>query len=511
VAILQALISLISRSASTALNAIFGWAVLALFGQTSPKEKTLLSALVGAAGAWPLLLVGIAFPKIALFAISFVPLAKTMPTLWLRLVWIGLALIVPIVVGIVVASRSPPQNLPEPKWKKLLRGFPITLALAGAFLMMLVVAPIQKIAAMMKGKEVVHLPAVMRNKLLAPEIMGALAGSLGAHGIRLQEAAPPWTMTAPSKILLKIGGQAFAHMVTEHIEFRKNDRLEVAVMPNEAVLKGKPDEVARARALAMEVYAPREVSETFSPAAQLLEKQIKRVWSVYLEEPRRHRSSPALVGRVNEIATELAETNLPPDEWQVVYRLLLQLDRALRGDRPLLTRPPAHPEEGAAMAERKIYASGPPAPVALPSPRTMSKDVPTPPITVAVPVSVEGLSTRELVGHITESAVLLAKKEIELARTEIKADLKAELGMVKGMGVAGVCALLTACMLLVSLTLGLGNFMAEWLAGLLVSALVLTVGTVAGVVGWGKRVKNPLEATRRTLKEDAQWAKERLA
>ena len=162
------------------------------------------------------------------------------------------------------------------------------------------------------------------------------------------------------------------------------------------------------------------------------------------------------------------------------------------------------------MAERKPLVSGT-APVALPSPRTMSKAVTAKPLAISVPLSVEGLSNRELVGHITESAVLLAKKEIELARTEIKADLKAEIGMVKGLGVAGVCALLGAAMLLVTLTLALGNFMSEWLAGVLVTALVLTVGTVAGVVGWGKRVKNPLEATRRTLKEDAQWAKERLA
>lgn len=149
--------------------------------------------------------------------------------------------------------------------------------------------------------------------------------------------------------------------------------------------------------------------------------------------------------------------------------------------------------------------------IALPSPRTMSKDVVVPPLAQAVPVSPEALSNRQLVSHITESVVLLAKKEIELARTEIKADLKREMGMVKGLGIAGVCALLTSTMLLVTLALGLGNFMAEWLAALLVTAVVLTVGTVAGVVGWGKRVKNPLEATRRTLKEDAQWAKERLA
>jgi hypothetical protein len=40
---------------------------------------------------------------------------------------------------------------------------------------------------------------------------------------------------------------------------------------------------------------------------------------------------------------------------------------------------------------------------------------------------------------------------------------------------------------------------------------VLAVGTAAGLIGWGKRVKQPLEATRRTVKEGATWAKERLA
>ena len=42
-------------------------------------------------------------------------------------------------------------------------------------------------------------------------------------------------------------------------------------------------------------------------------------------------------------------------------------------------------------------------------------------------------------------------------------------------------------------------------------AAVLAVGTIAGLVGWGKRVKKPLETTLRTLKEDARWAKERMA
>ena len=85
-AILQALISFITRSAGKILNAIFGWAVLALFGRTTQREQTLLSAVVAAAAAWPLLLLGIAVPKVTLFVVSFVPLSKSVPSAWLRIV-----------------------------------------------------------------------------------------------------------------------------------------------------------------------------------------------------------------------------------------------------------------------------------------------------------------------------------------------------------------------------------------------------------------------------------------
>jgi hypothetical protein len=69
-ALLQALLALITRSAGKILNAIFGWAVRALFGQTSSREQTFLSVVVAAAVAWPLLLVGVAIPKIAADTIS---------------------------------------------------------------------------------------------------------------------------------------------------------------------------------------------------------------------------------------------------------------------------------------------------------------------------------------------------------------------------------------------------------------------------------------------------------
>lgn len=497
-AILQALISYIFKSAGKALNAIFGWAVVALFGQTSQREQTILSVVVAAAAAWPLLLLGVIVPKVALLVLAFVPLAKSVPSMWLRIVWIALALTVPIVVGIVVAKRGSQERLPEPGWKKLLRGFPITLALALAFLMMMIVAPLLRLATVLRRREVVRMPALMDRKFTA-ETMAALAEALERHGIVLRKADAPWHMTAPSKIMLKIGGAAFASMANEHVEYRKNDDLAVAVLANETVLRGQPGLVARAHALCAEIYGPRPIMQTFNPVSRDLEQQIKRVWSIYCEQPRAHRRAAALTARVGEIARDLSNSNLPWDEWQTVYRMLLQLDRALRGEPGLLNAAAA--TEETEMDEKKGA-------LPLPGPRNMER-LPNQPVTV--PVSVEGMTNRELVGHVIDSASLLAKKEIELAKAELKKDLKAEVAMAKGLGVGAICALCTVNLMLVAAALALGNVVAEWAAALIVAAAVLAVGTIFGLIGWGKRVKSPLESTRRSLKEDALWAKERLA
>jgi len=127
------------------------------------------------------------------------------------------------------------------------------------------------------------------------------------------------------------------------------------------------------------------------------------------------------------------------------------------------------------------------------------------------PAALEHMTNRELIGYISHNALQLAKSEVGLAKAELKADLKKEVGMAKGLGVAGLCAIWAVSLMLMACALALGTVMAEWAAALVVAGGVLLVGTVAGLVGWGKRVQKPLETTLRTLKEDARWAKERLA
>ncbi len=123
------------------------------------------------------------------------------------------------------------------------------------------------------------------------------------------------------------------------------------------------------------------------------------------------------------------------------------------------------------------------------------------------------LSTKELVLEVTRKGSLLARKEVELAKSELRADLKAELTMARGLGIAGVCGVLTVAMLLVALVLGLAQagFWSEWLGALVVAAVALAVGTAVGLFGWARRVRTPMEATRRTLRDDVRFAKETVA
>ncbi len=122
-------------------------------------------------------------------------------------------------------------------------------------------------------------------------------------------------------------------------------------------------------------------------------------------------------------------------------------------------------------------------------------------------------TTRDLVTELARKAGELARREVALAKSEVKEDLRAEIKMASGLGVAGVCALITIQMLLVALVLGLSEagVLSGWLAALVVAAVVLAIGTAAGLIGWGKRVRKPLSATRRSVEENVRWVKERMA
>jgi hypothetical protein len=473
---LQALLSYVSRSAGKILQALFGWAVQAIFGETKKGERTFLSAVIAAAAFWPLLLLGIAFPKIAAAVLAFVPVARKIPSSWVRWVWIALALADPLLVGFVMARRAKKSGSAP---ATILSGFPTTVALAGAFTVIAVGAPLRRIAAMFRGRRDEHVPFIVDLDEYHP-VARVVAEALGRAGLSVEPARPPWTTRLPSAILRKLAPRSFADHVPERLEFFHGPDLDVAVHPNGVTVQGGEDVVARAHGFIAEAITASKALQTNDPRAQEIEKSVKDVWKV-VRGNLAHRDSEILQGRVREIAASLADLPVSYDDWETLYREILQLSRAVHARGQLFDRDEARKEE--TMAEN-------------PAGRALGD-----------------VSTTDLIARITGDVRNLVRQEVELARVEWKNDWKAELGSVRNLGAGALLVLLGLALLLVAGALALAAAL-EWspAAGVLAGGGVLLVAGIGlGAVGWARRVKSPLDATRRTLREDWRWARNRIA
>ena len=481
-AILNAIIAFIGRTVGRILSALLDWAVIALFGRVEGQRKYLFLGLMAAAAAWPILLFGVVWPKAAVFVLAFVPMSGSIAPGVMRTIWIVLAVLVPMAVGTTLALQAPPGRS-RGTLSSLVRGFPITLGLAAAFVILLVTVPVLRVVSILRGRQDTYVPLVTtaRSYQVAADVV---ADTLGRHDLQIAKAEPPWWSALPTRILRWVGRGAFAGYVAEDVAYFRGRDLEATLYPNALLLRGAPREVSRAHSLVIEaVSGHADMFQTTSSKAQEIEHQIQRVWAAYRVDPDSHENAPPLLSRLDEMTRELARNPLAFEEWQVIYRQLLQLGRALSGRQQLLER--AVPKETSMTS----------------SPRTDS----------VIDHEARSLSTRELVSRLVKAGSLLVAKEVELARAEIKADFQAELGVLKLMVAAAVAAVLGINLLLVSAVFALTRWMPGWLAALALAGVVLVIAIGLGLIGWARRVSSPLAVTRKTVKEDMQWAKERLA
>ncbi len=119
-------------------------------------------------------------------------------------------------------------------------------------------------------------------------------------------------------------------------------------------------------------------------------------------------------------------------------------------------------------------------------------------------------TTGELLGALAKQSGELVKKEIELAKSEVRSDIKREVQMADGLGVAAFHAVAAVCLLIVAAVLALAIVVPGWAAALIVAGVMAVIAAVAATVGWKRRVTQPLDTTQKTLKEDARWLKQRV-
>ncbi len=116
----------------------------------------------------------------------------------------------------------------------------------------------------------------------------------------------------------------------------------------------------------------------------------------------------------------------------------------------------------------------------------------------------------ELLSEVTTQLQTLLRKEVELAKTEMKQQLTEATKGAVAFAVAGVVALLGAIALVFAAAWGLAAILPEGLAFLIVAVLLLAVAGLLFNQGRKKMAQvTPVpERTAETVKEDVQTAKE---
>jgi hypothetical protein len=317
----QTLIALLRRSAGKVIESIFGWAVAALFGEVKKDEKTALSAAVAGVAIWPILLAGVAVPRLAAFVLAFVPLPKSTPALLLRIGWAVLALLVPIAVGLILQRR---EGLRHWGVRQLAAGFPISAGLSAAFLLAFVALPFQKLGAAMRGESEEHVTLIVEEGSLE-EVASDLRKALDEDGLAVEPAPAPWLARAIAAIL-RSTARIVGKTASAPRHYRGPD-LELTLFPHGATIRGLPRATSRAHAVIAGTATRTPALQTTDAEAQKLERRIKEVWA-----KAEHRRSQAASNRLyGELARALSRLNCPFEDWETVYRECLQLGLLAEG------------------------------------------------------------------------------------------------------------------------------------------------------------------------------------
>jgi hypothetical protein len=341
-AIFQALFAFVLRSLSRLLNTAFGWATMMLFGKVPANRQIFLSVIALGSVIWLFAVLGIFFPRVATFALTFVTLPSWVNDNLVRLAMFGAAVVVPLGVGAISAFALHPN---EPaastgsRVKTILRGYPATFGIAVTLVILTIFTPINKLIAILRRWETQHVPVIVEPADYAGFI-DEMEQALEMNGQPVERRPASIFLRIPTRLVTALAGGTLTNLVSEQLTTLRSRDLEIMLHPSDLVISGKPLEVVHARATIAEQLAFSKAYMTWDPEANVIESRLKTVWKELKERPPYVEPEDAAES-LRAIEQDLCTFEIPYDEWEVLFREKLLVERALLqmmasvADRPL--------------------------------------------------------------------------------------------------------------------------------------------------------------------------------
>lgn len=361
-AIVQTILAALARQTGKLLNTVFGWATTTLFGKVPQARQTWLSVLSLGSVAWMIVVIGVIFPKAAVFLLSFVTLPPWVDDRMIRLAMLAAALVLPLIVGFVSLKLLDPVDRPKgtgAKLKAILRGYPSTVAIAVALIMMIVFVPVMKVRTMLKRWTSEHLPMVVEEQDYLRTVAD-IEAALDKAGFEVDRKRAGFMLRLPLKVITALGRGGARNLISDNLTTLVSPRLELILHPSDLVINGSKYDAARARAIVAEQLSFSEAYLTWTKEGNEMEDRLREVW--HEVRGRSAGKAPAEATRkLQAIEADLREAKIEHEEWEILFRSKLLVERGLLQVAAGLTDRPKEPSEAdaAALGADQIAAGRP--------------------------------------------------------------------------------------------------------------------------------------------------------
>jgi hypothetical protein len=346
-AVLQAMLTMVFQQAGRVLNTVFGWATTLLFGQVPEKRQLYLSVIALGAVLWLAVVIGIAFPSLGTFLLALVPLSDRADPNWVRLAMLAAALLIPPIVGFVSLFLVDPADRPQGlagKAKAILKGYPYTVGLAVTLVWMIVFAPVMKIRDVFRRWTGTHVPVVVRSEDYF-DVLRDVERVLRDGGIETSRARASWMLRWPTRVFTFFAGGGTEDLVAKELTVLKYAQGEVLLHPSDLIVRGREESVTRVHALITEHLAFTKAYLTWSKEANQVEDRLEELWNAAKGRADDLHTDQALT-RLQDLERDLKGLKVSYQEWEVLFREKLLVERALLRAAAGLTDQPQEGGEG---------------------------------------------------------------------------------------------------------------------------------------------------------------------
>jgi hypothetical protein len=310
-----------------------------------------LSIIALVAAAWVVVLVGFALPLAAGWLLERAGVLSNFDLARLE-VWVLSAAVVltpPALAGLSEWGEFDGSRSWGGWLRKVPMSYPASASLGFSVLQMVVITPFLVLDRVRHHRRLLEVPLVLGGGESARDLSKPITDALATLDVGKFERT---SLTGPMSWPLRTAGFAARHLLGRVVRgapiLLEGDDLRVIVYATNVGILGREDEAHRARAAIEKELAFTQAFLTWSADSQAFEEQLRRLYRAHRED------GSGFGGELDTLQDRIDSAPLPSDEWNLLYRLRLQLEReAQHGDTVA-----SNGSASAGAQERDVVAAG---------------------------------------------------------------------------------------------------------------------------------------------------------